>query len=83
VIDFTVIDGPFACPDEPVRDLERFLEGSQMRFRAWLKFYRELSPEEKVFSSPDVVTGLEDVTEYLIEKLRGVDGPFDGVLCFS
>jgi hypothetical protein len=42
-----------------------------------------MSEEAKKTSSPDCVFGLETIVEYLIDKLRSPEGPFDGVLCFS
>ena len=80
VIDFVVIDAPFETPDEPPRELRKFLEPSgRTRFRSWLKF---ASWDSETNHSPDVVYGLEEVVEYLVEVMK-TQGPFDGVLAFS
>ena len=83
VMDFVVIDAPFPCADPPMKELKRFLEHPNQTFRSWLVFYQDLAAAEQAVSSPDIVSGLEEVVDYLVKVLNGPDGPFDGVLCFS
>jgi len=79
VIDFVIIDAPFECPDEPLRELQRFLAEGRTHFRSWLKFP---TWEKGLGLSPDVVYGLEDAVQYLVEKMK-TEGPFDGMMSFS
>ena len=38
VMDFVVIDGPFECESEPLKELRRFLDGqNRTRFKEWLR----------------------------------------------
>ena len=83
VMEFVLIDAPFKCQDEPMRETKKFLDTPSSHFKQWLIFHQQLSAEEKAYSAPDIVTGLEEATQYLVDVLKGPDGPFDGVLCFS
>ena len=79
VIDFVFIDAQFECPEEPVKELKRFLEPGHSHFRSWLKFPQWNKDQRQ---SPDVVTGLEEAVEYLADVMKS-QGPFDGVWAFS
>lgn len=79
VMEFTVVDAPFICDDAPPRELMRFLQQGNDRFRSWLKFSNWEKSENL---SPDCVYGLEESTKFIGDVLRK-QGPFDGVLAFS
>ena len=84
VMEFTMAESPFDCMDDPLPSLKHFLPRKPgARFKSWLQFHGWMSEEAKKTSSPDCVFGLETIVEYLIDKLRSPEGPFDGVLCFS
>ena len=84
VIDFEIINGPFDCKEDPYAEMRQFLTTEDAHFKQWLKFYSGATEEEKEkLGDPNVVFGLEEVTEYLIDILKGPKGPFDGVLGFS
>ena len=83
VMEFTVVDAPFDCPEEPPKELKRFLppvEGA--RLKSWFQFHSWRTEAEQRSSSPDCVFGLEQVVAFIIDVLKN-QGPFDGVLCFS
>jgi hypothetical protein len=63
--------------------MKRFLPTHDAHFKSWLKFYGWGTEEEKKTKVPNCVHGLEEVTQYLIDILKGPKGPFDGVLGFS
>ena len=80
MIDFIAIDAPLDCPEEPPKELKRFLSYSgRTNFRQWVKF----PDQEPHLNLPsDSVFGLEETVAYLVDILK-VQGPFDGVMCFS
>ena len=81
VIDFTLIEAPFECQQDPEPSLEKFL-GQNKRFRSWFDLKDWATDEKKSKGPCKMAYGLEENVKYIaafIEK----EGPFDGVLCFS
>ena len=79
VIEFVIVDAPFECIEECPKALRRFLAPGRDKMYSWLKFSNW---QTGTSDAPDVVTGMEEVTDYLIDILK-TEGPFDGVLAFS
>ena len=68
VMDFVVVDAPHECPDEPPRELKRFLAHSgRTHYRSWLKF-ASWEPESEL--SPEVVFGLQESVGFLVDALK-------------
>ena len=80
VMEFVIVDAPFRSQEKPEKALLRFLPECGY-FVSWLKFHSWKNDDNHT-SGPNVVYGLEEMVEYLIDILR-IQGPFDGVLCFS
>lgn len=60
VMEFTVLDAPFICQEDPPKELKRFLspkEGGKLR--SWFQFHGWRSKSLQQTSSPDCVFGLE------------------------
>ena len=84
-MDFSLVNAPFECIDDPPRELRKKFQNPNnpnQKFKSWLKFHQWLSQKDRETESPDVVFGLEESVDYLIDIMRQ-QGPFDGVLCFS
>jgi hypothetical protein len=58
VMEFTVVDAPFESNEEPPKELKRFLQNPDAKFKSWLIFPKKRDSEQ---TSPDCVYGLEDV----------------------
>lgn len=84
VMEFTMINAPFECKDEPPKELRRFIpqNSEDARFKSWLLFHSWLQQDEQVGATPDCVYGLEKVTQFLGDFLAQQE-PFDGILAFS
>lgn len=67
VMEFVVVDAPLECPDEPPKELKRFLRPGRTHFRSWLKFS---SWEPELELSPEVVYGLEEVVSFLADVCK-------------
>ena len=80
VMEFTVVDAPFEAYEEIPKELKRFLQHPDAKFKSWLKFPKKRGDSEQ--TSPDCVYGLEEIVKFLGDILRQ-QGPFDGILAFS
>ena len=72
VMEFTVINAPFECEDNPPRELQKKFLSEQdpnQKFKSWLKFHSWLPTDEQKFESPDVVFGHEEIVDYLIDVI--------------
>ena len=77
-MEFSFVNAPFECREDPPRELQRFLTSPEAKFKSWLRFHEQRSET----TSPDCVYGLEEVCRYLADILKN-QGPFDGILAFS
>lgn len=82
VMDFTVLDGPLDCADEPIGSLLKM--GYKAPFKQWFRVNDYKSnlteiTEEKAFRA---TFNLEESVDYVVNEIK-TNGPYDGILSFS